>query len=124
MIIVEKGKEQEEFLTFMEHAITMLSEEQYEAFIALFDDSRMSEKELILALKYLDETCSAVKIDNPKCVKKSMQRVDLIFLRDGSGYCMDYDLFTEGQPNDLTVQIEFKKEKEGFFVTLEDIHTL
>ena len=52
------------------------------------------------------------------------QEIDVFILRDGSGYCMDYDLTTDGEINDLTLQIEFLKKGDGYIVSLDDLHTL
>ena len=56
MVYAEKGKEQESFIAFIEHALGILSAENYSSFLAQFDSSRLSEQDLILALRYLDET--------------------------------------------------------------------
>lgn len=40
------------------------------------------------------------------------------------GYFMDYDLMTNGVGNDLTLQVEFIKEKDHYVVQLMDLHTL
>ena len=49
------------------------------------------------------------------CLTKQNQEIDVFTLRDGSGYCMDYD---------LTLQIEFLKKGDGYIVSLDDLHTL
>lgn len=124
MIYPEKGKEPECFITFVENALEKLAKEEYASFLSLFDSSRITtEDELILALKYLDETCPIAKIDNP-ALKLNHQRINLIAFRDGDGYQMDYDLTTDGEPNDLTLQIEFLKTENGYIVSLDDLHTL
>lgn len=124
MIYVDKGKEQEQFISFVEHALSILAEENYTSFLSLFDSSRLAEQDLILALKYLDESRSTIKVDNPTQIKNEHQIVDLHSYNDGSGYWMDYDLTTDGELNDLTIQIEFLKQKEGYSVVLDDLHTL
>lgn len=65
-----------------------------------------------------------LQIDDPKQVKSQNQEIDLFTLRDGSGYRMDYDLTTDGEINDLTLQIEFLKKGNGYIVLLDDLHTL
>lgn len=124
MIYAESGKEQERFVAFVEYALGVLAKEEYASFLALFDSSRMTEQELMLALRYLDEQWPVLKIDDPVQVKYKQQ--DLFFgaFRDGSGYYLDYDLTTSGEPNDLTIQVEFLKEKDGYLAVLEDLHTL
>lgn len=37
---------------------------------------------------------------------------------------MDYDLTTNGEINDLTLQVVFLKKENGYFVELDDLHTL
>ena len=37
---------------------------------------------------------------------------------------MDYDLMTDGELNDLTLQVEFIKKENGYFVVLNDLRTL
>lgn len=56
MIYVEKGKERDSFIAFIEHALGILSKKEYTSFLSLFDNSRLSEQDLIRALQYLDET--------------------------------------------------------------------
>lgn len=124
MIYADKGKEQEQFILFVEHAISILAEENYASFLSLFDSSRLAEQDLILALKYLDESRPTVKVDNPTQIKTENQIIYMNSYNDGSGYWMDYDLTTDGELNDLTVQIEFLKQKEGYSVVLDDLHTL
>ena len=124
MIYVDKGKEQEQFISFVEQALSILGEENYAAFLTLFDSGGLEEQDLILALKYLDESRSIVKIDDPIQIKSDNQIIDIHSYNDGSGYWMDYDLTTDGEPNDLTIQIEFLKKEEGYLVVLDDLHTL
>ena len=125
MIYAEKGREQECFIDFVEKALGILAKEKYHDFLAVFDNSRiLTEQELISALQYLDETRLVLKIDDPKQVKSQNQEIELFTLRDGSGYCMDYDLTTDGEINDLTLQIEFLKKGDGYIVSLDDLHTL
>ena len=125
MIYAEKGKEQECFIDFAEKALGILAQEKYRDFLAVFDNCRiLTEEDLISALQYLDETRPVLKIDDPKQVKSQNQEIYLVALRDGSGYCMDYDLTTDGEMNDLTLQVEFLKEGDGYIVSLDDLHTL
>ena len=125
MIYAEKGKEQECFIDFVEKALGILAQEKYHDFLAVFDNCRiLTEEDLISALQYLDETRPVLKIDDPKQVKSQNQEIYLVALRDGSGYCMDYALTTDGEINDLTLQIEFLKKGDGYIVSLDDLHTL
>ena len=123
MIYAEKGKEQECFIDFVEKALGILAQEKYHDFLAVFDSSRiLTEEDLISALQYLDKTRPVLKIDDPKQVKNQNQEIYLFTLCDG--YCMDYDLTTDGEINDLTLQIEFLKKGDGYIVSLDDLHTL
>ena len=124
MIHADTGKESDRFIEFAEYALGILAREDYSSFIALFNSSRLTECDVILALKYMDETRPALKIDAPARIKSDAQRVYLTAYNDGSGYHMDYDLTTDGEINDLTIQIEFLKEKSGYTVVLDDLHTL
>lgn len=124
MIQAEAGQEEKEFISYIETALAKLAEEDYDAFLRMFDSSRMSRDELMLALQYLDESCEAIKIDNPMKVKCAKQRIDVKRYENKDGYYMDYDLTTDGQLNDLTVQIEFMRHGSGYLVSLEDLHTL
>ena len=102
-----------------------MAQEKYRDFLAVFDNCRiLTEEDLISALQYLDETRPVLKIDDPKQVKSQNQEIYLVALRDGSGYCMDYDLTTDGEMNDLTLQVEFLKKGDGYIVSLDDLHTL
>ena len=76
MIYAEKGKEQDSFIDFAEKALGKLSEEKYSDFLAMFDSSRLTEQDLIFALKYLDDTNPVQKIDNPLLVKSKNQRIE------------------------------------------------
>ena len=124
MIYVACGKEQDYFIDFVENALGILANEDYASFISIFDSSRLSEHDLVLALRYLDISCPILKIDDPKLVKSKKQNICLFAFNDGSGYYMDYDLTTDGAINDLTIQIEFLRKAEGYIVVLDDLHTL
>lgn len=125
MIYAEKGKEQECFIDFVEKALGILAQEKYRDFLAVFDSSRiLTEEDLISALQYLDETRPVLRIDDPKQVKNQNQEIYLVALRDGSGYCMDYALTTDGEINDLTLQIDFLRKGDRYIVSLDDLHTL
>ena len=123
MIKVETGKEKDCFVAYIEQALAKLSIEDDDAFLSLFDTSRLSKKDLILALRYLDETQPVMKIDDPISTKNK-QDIYLEAFNDGSGYFMDYDLMTDGELNDLTLQVEFIKKENGYFVVLNDLRTL
>ncbi|WP_032120936.1 DUF7668 domain-containing protein [Clostridium amazonitimonense] len=124
MIHIERGKEKEAFIAFANMAVAKLADREYSSFLALFDSSRLSETDLILALKYLDESRPILKIDDPIKCKCENRRIDIIPYKSGRGYAMDYDLTTNGEINDLTIQFEFLVEVEGYSVSLEDLHTL
>ncbi|MCM1254282.1 MAG: hypothetical protein NC321_15800 [Clostridium sp.] len=127
MIYAEKGKEQDCFIDFIEKALGILAKEKYSDFLAIFDSSRIStEQELISALRYLDDTRPVLKIDDPRLVKCKPQsaEIEIFTFTDGRGYGMDYDLTTDGKRNDLTLQVEFLKNGNGYMVSLEDLHTL
>lgn len=123
MIKVETGKEKDCFVAYIEQALAKLSIEDDDAFLSLFDTSRLSKKDLILALRYLDETQPVMKIADPTSTKNK-QDIYLEAFNDGSGYFMDYDLMTDGELNDLTLQVEFIKKENGYFVVLNDLRTL
>ena len=125
MIYAEKGKEQDCFIDFVEKALGILAKEKYRDFLAVFDSSRiLTEQDLISALRYLDDTRPVLKIDDPALVKSQNQEIELFAFNDGSGYAMDYDLTTDGEINDLTLQVEFLKKGDGYMVSLDDLHTL
>lgn len=124
MLHVEKGHEQDDFIAFIEHALGILSTEDYTSFLSLFDSSRLSGQDLILALKYLDETQPVLRVDNPALVKNKCHDAYLLPLNNDRGYCVDYDLTTDGVENDLTIQIEFVREADGYKVILDDLRTL
>ena len=123
MIKVETGKEKDCFVAYIEQALAKLSIEDDDAFLSLFDTSRLSKKDLIFALRYLDETQPVMKIDDPTSTKNK-QDIYLEAFDDSSGYFMDYDLMTDGELNDLTLQVEFIKKENGYFVVLNDLRTL
>lgn len=123
MIQIKDGNEKEAFTAYIEQALKSLSHEDYDAFLVLFDASRLSKDDLILALRYLDETRPVVKIDDPT-MSNIRQDIYMEAFDDGSGYFMDYDLMTNGEYNDLTLQVEFIKEKDYYIVKLMDLRTL
>ena len=124
MIQVRIGQEEKEFISYVEKALSKLAKEEYAAFLGMFDSRRVSIDGLILALKYLEEDCPITKIDDPTKIKCSEQRISIQQYNDGSGYHMDYDLTTDGELNDLTIQIEFLKHGIDYSVSLEDLHTM
>lgn len=123
MIQIKEGNEKEAFIAYIEQALKSLSHEDYDAFLSAFDTSRLSKDDLILALRYLDETRPAVKIDDP-IMQNSKQDIYVEAFDDVSGYFVDYDLMTNGEWNDLTLQVEFIKEKDYYNVQLMDLRTL
>lgn len=124
MIVSKEGREKDTFLTFVENALGMLAKEAYPDFLKLFDNSRLSEQDLILALRYLEPSGPVQEIDDPALIKSAQQRISCTAFHDGSGYHMDYDLTTNGEINDLTLQVVFLKKENGYFVELDDLHTL
>lgn len=124
MIHAEKGNERDSFIAFIEYALGILSKEDYSSFLSLFDSSRLAEQDLIRALRYLDETRPVLKIDDPALIKSKHQEIYLIAFSNGSGYHMDYDLTTDGEINDLTIQVEFMKKENGYAVMLDDLHVM
>ena len=124
MIQTCHGQEEIDFLSFIKNALSTLAEEKYDVYLNMFDNSRISRDELILTLRYLDENRPVIKIDNPSEERPGEQYVIIHQYNNGCGYWMDYDLTTNGQRNDLTIQIEFLKQGTYYFVSLEDLHTL
>lgn len=124
MIYAEKGNERCCFIGFIENALGILSKEDYRFFLDAFDSSRLTEADLVLALRYLDATRPVIKIDNPALVRPKHQAIDFFTFTDGSGYLVDYDLSTNGELNDLTIQITFLRKENGYLTELDDLHTL
>ncbi len=104
--------------------MSLLAEEKYDDFLAMYDSSRISRDGLILALQYLDDSLPVIKIDNPMKADCSKRRIEIGQYKNGSGYWVDYDLTTNGQLNDLTIQVEFLEQGADYFAVLEDLHTL
>ena len=124
MLNVEQGKEKSIFISYIEKAIKLLSREEYASFISFFDYSHLSEEDLKLALRFYDETYPILKIDDPTVIKCNNRGTYLIRFLDGSGYHMDYDLTTDGEINDLTMQVVFRKCDSGYEFILDDLHCL
>lgn len=72
MINAELGRERNTFIAFVEGTLGTLAKEDYTSFLSSFDSSRMTEQDLILALRYLDESRPVLKIDDPTQVKKEI----------------------------------------------------
>ena len=124
MIYTERGREQESFIAFAEQALGVLAKEAYPSFLSLFDSSRLDEHDLLLALRYLDEGSPVTKIDDPAQVKGDKRDIYFAPFKDGSGFHLDYGLTTDGELNDLTIQMDFLKKGDGYTVTLDDLHTM
>lgn len=124
MIYPRQGEEKEAFVSFVEYALGFLARQEYADFLRQFEISRMTEKDLIFALRYLDDRRPVLKIDDPAAVKGSRSEGDLYTFRDNSGYHLDYDLTTGGRANDLTIQVDFLRKDGGYTAVLEDLHTL
>lgn len=57
--------------------------------------------------------------------KYEYHQLDCITYRDGSGIHVDYDLTTDGELNDLTLQMEFIfGERNSFIAKILDVHVL
>ena len=124
MIQDKNGINTDTFVSYIEQAVSKLADEQYSAFVHMFDSSRLSDQDVVLALKFLDMEVPVTKIDNPLTVKSMESRYDIGELNDGSGYYMDYNLSTGGDLNDLTLSCEFLKTEGGYRVCLSDLHTM
>lgn len=124
MIKLSQRQAREEMISFAEHTLSLLSEEKYDDFLAMYDSSRISGEGLLLALRFFDMDSQAIKIDDPVKVKCAERRVDIGEYDDGSGFWMDYDLTTDGHFNDLTMQIAFLKQGSGYLAVLEDLRVL
>ena len=57
------------FVSYIEQAVAKLARGQYAAFLQMFDDSRLSEDDLVLALRFLDTDRPITRVDNPLEVK-------------------------------------------------------
>ena len=77
-----------------------------------------------MELLYLDDSSNIFKVDDPMKVECSRPCMDIGQFKDGSGYWIDYDLFTNGEPNDLTIQVIFLKNGTDYSDELHDLHTL
>lgn len=112
------------FVSYIEKAVSELARKNYSAFLKMFDSSRLSEKDVIFALKFLDMDYPITEIDNPLEVKCEKRSIYAGKFSDGSGYYIDYDLSTDGELNDLTLSCEFLKSEGGYRVVLSDLHTM
>jgi len=124
MIKVRNSHEIEDFILFIEQSLSLLAEEKYDDFLAMYDSSRISKEGLLLALRYLDDSRPIVKVDDPMKVECSGLCIDTGRFKDGSGYWIDYDLATNGEPNDLTIQVVFLKQGTDYSAVLSDLCTL
>ena len=114
----------EDFIFFIEQTLSLLAEEKYDDFLAMYDSSRISREGLLLALRYLDDSWPIVKVDDPMKVECSRPRIYNGQFKDGSGYWVDYDLTTNGELNDLTLQVAFLKQGTDYSAELSDLHTM
>lgn len=112
------------FVSYIELAVAKLARGQYTAFLQMFDDSRLSEDDLVLALRFLDTDRPITRVDNPLEVKSSECLFDIGEFNSGDGYYMDYYLTTDGELNDLTLSCEFLKADGGYSVCLSDLRAM
>ena len=111
------------FILYIEQALAQLAAGHYAAFLDRFDESRLAEEDIILALKFLDSERPITKIDDPLMVPCAQCEIDLGKMNDG-GYYLDYDLSTGGEMNDLTLSCEFLQAEGGYRVILSDLQTM
>ncbi len=52
------------------------------------------------------------------------QQLNFYHFNNGSGFAVDYDLTTDGERNDLTLQMEFFYEGGGLRAVLTDLHVM
>lgn len=69
MVKLNTDKKKEGIVSFIEHTLSLLAEERYDDFLAMYDSSRISRDGLLLALRYLDVNSQVVKIDAPMKVE-------------------------------------------------------
>ena len=105
MIKARHSQEIEDFIFFIEQTLSLLAEEKYDDFLAMYDSSRISGEGLLLALRYLDEDRPIVKVDDPMKAECSRPNIYTGQFKDGSGYWIDYDLATIFKPLPEQVQI-------------------
>ena len=56
-------------------------------------------------------------------VRRSIELFDVYVFDSGKGFAVDYDLSTDGQPNDLTLQIRFfNNGNGGYNAFVDDCH--
>ena len=124
MIKARYSQEIEDFIFFIEQTLSLLAEEKYDDFLAMYDSSRISGEGLLLALRYLDEDRPIVKVDDPMKAECSRPNIYTGQFKDGSGYWIDYGLATNGELNDLTLQVVFLKQGTDYSAELSELHTL
>lgn len=52
------------------------------------------------------------------------QQLNFFHFNNGSGFAVDYDLASDGERNDLTLQMEFLYEGEGLRAVFLDLHMM
>lgn len=52
------------------------------------------------------------------------QQLNFFHFNNGSGFAVDYDLTSDGERNDLTLQMEFFYEGEGLRAVFLDLHVM
>ena len=124
MIKVKIGQETNDLILFIEKSLLLLAQEKYDDFLSMYDTSRVSKEGLLLALRYLDESQPIVKVDDPMKTEWGKARITAGQFKEISGYWIDYDLSTNGEPNDLTLQAVFIKQGEEYSAELSDLRTL
>ncbi len=103
--------------------VDALSEKDYDGFYALLDES-------VLTLEDLKEFASlnlemGVDPYDISCYNyPNGEYVYLYEFNDDTGFAADYDLTTDGESNDWTLQMEFLYAGDFLKVILSDIHIL
>ena len=121
LILIDIDNQESQFSSYLNYAVSLLANKKYQDFIDFFDESDLNVEELVLALKYMDNSRPICLIDNPNnsnCIR------GIFKYNNGSGYAVDYDLMSNGKSNDLTLQVEFIIDGNNYSVCLEGLHTL
>lgn len=104
--------------------VNALAEQDYDGFYQMLDTSVWTLEDLKeFASLNLDMGVDAYgAYDEPCCLP---DRVDFLYeFDDETGFAVEYDLTTNGECNDWTLQLEFLYAGDFLKVGLEDIHIL
>lgn len=125
---MEKIKAENEAKKIIGEVVNMIANRKYEEIpkVALLGALNVDLiKELVEGYLELNEL-PYIDCFGTKCSfhRQGYEQLSIIHYNNGSGFHVDYDLTTNEQLNDLTLQMEFLYDGHSLIAKLEDLHVM